>query len=288
MTVTTGARGCSASSAVLLAAQADLDIGLGDAAQPVAELGDDELGGVGVDDLVDRRHHAHAHQRLDHVDAALGHAVDKFLNRDGLGNDHLAHDLDRLLLALVQPLALALARAAHRGEAAHALAFVAGERAGDGDLAGSPAHLVARRRRRLPDLGPGAGAPGRARRFFLFGRHRHLAGRGERGDLGRRRLAGALGDLAPQFLLLAALRLVVGALARIFGGAATRLLVFDPGARFLFGAAAPFLGRAFFLLAPAIRLGQRGAAARFLVGLVRILHRAHPAGPLLGGQRPRQ
>ena len=45
--------------AVLLAAQADLDIGLGNPAQPVAELGDDELGGVGVDDLVDRRHHAH-------------------------------------------------------------------------------------------------------------------------------------------------------------------------------------------------------------------------------------
>ena len=32
-----------------LAAQADLDIGLGDAAHAVAELGDDQLGGVGVD-----------------------------------------------------------------------------------------------------------------------------------------------------------------------------------------------------------------------------------------------
>ena len=150
-------------------------------------------------------------------------------------------------------------------------------------------------RRRISWRGGAAGflisgrAPGRRGApagFFLFGRHRHLAGRGECGDLGRRRLARALGDLAPRFLLLAALRLVVRALARIFGGAATRLLVFDPGARFLFGAAAPFLDRAFFLLAPAIRLGQRGAAARLLVGLVRILHRAHPAGPLLGGQRP--
>ena len=225
--------------AVLLAAQADLDIRLGDPAQAVAELGDDELGGVGVDDLVDRRHDPVAHQRLDHVDPALGHAVRQFLNRDRLGDDHLAHHLDRLLLALVQPLALALSRPAHRGEAAHALAFVAGKRAGDGDLPGSPAHLVARRRRRLPDLGPGAAAPGRARRlFFLFGRHRDLAGRGECGDLGRRRLARALGDLAPRFLLLAALRLVLGALARIFGGAAARLLLFDPGARFLFGAAA--------------------------------------------------
>ncbi len=32
-----------------LAAQADLDIGLGDAAHAVAELADDQLGGVGVD-----------------------------------------------------------------------------------------------------------------------------------------------------------------------------------------------------------------------------------------------
>ena len=47
------------------AAQPDLDIGFGNAAQAVAELGDDEFGGIGIDDLVDRRHHAHAHQRLD-------------------------------------------------------------------------------------------------------------------------------------------------------------------------------------------------------------------------------
>ena len=64
------------------------------------------------------------------------------------GIDDLAHDLDRLLLAVMQPLALALAGAAHRGEAAHALAFVVGERAGDGQLAGPAARLVAADRRR--------------------------------------------------------------------------------------------------------------------------------------------
>ena len=133
---------------VFLAAQASLDIRLRDPSQAVSELGDEELGGVGIDDLVDRRHHPHAHQRLDHVDPALGHAVRQFLNGDGLGDDDLAHDLDRLLLATVQPLALALPRASDRGEAAHPLAFVAGKRAGDGDLSGPPAHLVARRRRR--------------------------------------------------------------------------------------------------------------------------------------------
>ena len=59
---------------------------------------DHQLGGVGVDRLVDGRHHAHAHQRLDHVGAALGHAGGQFLHRDGLGNDDLAIDL---LLRLV-------------------------------------------------------------------------------------------------------------------------------------------------------------------------------------------
>ena len=82
---------------VLLAAQPDLDIGLGDAPQAVSELGDDQFGGVGVDDLVDRRHDTHAHQRLDHVGGAFGHAVRQFLDGDRLGNDDLAHDLDLLL-----------------------------------------------------------------------------------------------------------------------------------------------------------------------------------------------
>ena len=130
MMVTTGARGSSASGVVLLAAQTHLDIRLGDAPQAVAELGDDQLGGIGVDDLVDRRHHAHAHQRLDDVGAALGHAVGQFLDGDRLGDDDLAHDLDLLLLAVMQPLALALPRPAHRGQAAHPLSFVAGRARG--------------------------------------------------------------------------------------------------------------------------------------------------------------
>ena len=58
MTVTTGGRGCSMLVLVGAALQADLDVGLGDAPTRVAELGDDQLGGVGVDRLVDRRHDA--------------------------------------------------------------------------------------------------------------------------------------------------------------------------------------------------------------------------------------
>ena len=46
---------------VLVAAQTYLDIGFGDPPQTVTELGYDHFGGVGVDDLINRRHHAHAH-----------------------------------------------------------------------------------------------------------------------------------------------------------------------------------------------------------------------------------
>ena len=49
MIVTTGGARLEHVGLVGLAAQADLDIGLGDAPQAVAELGDDQLGGVGVD-----------------------------------------------------------------------------------------------------------------------------------------------------------------------------------------------------------------------------------------------
>ena len=65
------------------------------------KLPNDEFGGVGVDCLIDRRHHAHAHQRLDHVGAALGHAVCQLLHSDRLGDDDFAHDLDLLLFALM-------------------------------------------------------------------------------------------------------------------------------------------------------------------------------------------
>ena len=273
---------------VLLATKADLDIRLGDTAQAVAELGDDEFGGIGVDDLVDRRHDANAHQRLDHVDAALRHAVRQLLNGDRLGDDDFAHDLDLLLLALMQPLALALPRPAHRSQAAHALAFIAGERAGDGDLSGSPAHFVARGRDRLSDLRPGAAARRARGLFFLFGRQADLASRGECGDFGRSRFARPLGDLAPQFLLLAPLRFILGALARIFVGTAAILFLLDLCACFIFGAPAIFLGGTFFLLAPAVRLGECGATARFFVGLMSILHRAHAAGSLFVGQCARR
>src|SRR5207245_275364 len=83
------------------------------------------------------------HQCLDHVGAALGHAVGEFLDRDRLGNDDVAHDLR--LLAAHQALPFALAGAAHRGEASGALAGILVEGAGNGQLAAAALILGAAR-----------------------------------------------------------------------------------------------------------------------------------------------
>ena len=56
----------------------------------MAELGDQQLGGVLVDRLGDRDRHAHLEQCLDQVGGALGHAVGQFLDGDRFGNDDVA------------------------------------------------------------------------------------------------------------------------------------------------------------------------------------------------------
>ena len=94
--------------------QAGLDIAFGDAFELVAHLRHHQLGGVGVDRLVDGGHHAHAHQRLDDVGAALAHARGEILHRDGLGDSDLAIDL-LLAVVLVLAAAVALETAAHLG-----------------------------------------------------------------------------------------------------------------------------------------------------------------------------
>ncbi len=127
--------------AVLLADEAFLHIGLRDAANAMAELLGDQLGGVGVDHVRNLAHLAVPHEELDDIDAALGHAVGELLDGDHFGHHHVALDLllrqgtgDLFLL----PLAVTL----QRGEAALALLLV--ERVGDGEPA---AHsLIARTR----------------------------------------------------------------------------------------------------------------------------------------------
>ena len=95
----------------------------GHPAHGVAHLLGDQLRQVGFDDVVDLEDLPLLHQELDHVDAALGHAVGELLDGDRLGDDHLAHDL--LARALLEGAGtLALAAAADRGERALALGIV--------------------------------------------------------------------------------------------------------------------------------------------------------------------
>ena len=77
---------------VLDALEADLDVGLADPLGLMAELGDQQLRGVGVERLVDGRHDAHLHQLLDDIGAAHRHAVGELGHGDRLGQHHLAHE----------------------------------------------------------------------------------------------------------------------------------------------------------------------------------------------------
>ncbi len=101
-----------------------LDVGLGDAADRVAHVLGDDLGGVGLDDVGRLKDLALLHEVLDDVDGALRHAVGKLGDGDLLGDDHLAHDL--VARALVGARALALAAAADGGQRTGALGVVEG------------------------------------------------------------------------------------------------------------------------------------------------------------------
>src|SRR5207244_13429134 len=104
---------------ILFAAKPDFDIGLGNAPQAVPKLPNDEFGRVGVDRLIDRCHNAHAHQGLDYVGAALGHAVSQLLDSNRLGYNDLAPNLDLLLFTLMPPLAFAFPCPPDPGQAPH-------------------------------------------------------------------------------------------------------------------------------------------------------------------------
>ena len=83
-----------------------LDVGFGDALDGVAQFLGDELGGVGVDHVVDRHHLALLHQDLDDVDGALGHAVGKLLDGDRFRDGHFTDQLFFRLVALLGGAAL--------------------------------------------------------------------------------------------------------------------------------------------------------------------------------------
>ena len=68
----------------------DVDIGVADALDVVAELGDQQFGRVLVDHLVDGDRHAHLEQGFDQIGGALGHAVGELADRDRFGDDDVA------------------------------------------------------------------------------------------------------------------------------------------------------------------------------------------------------
>ena len=148
----------------------DIDVGLADAIDAVAELFDQQLGGVLVDRLGDRDGRAHLEQGLDQVGAAFAHALRQFLDGDGLGNVDVAILLGGRAGLLVGALFL-LASATERGERAGAAVVLARKGAGDGQLAAVAAIVAA--------------ATGRASRLGAARRGRMTAA--DDGRRGRRR-----------------------------------------------------------------------------------------------------
>ena len=258
--------------------QAFLDVGFGDALDRMPHFLGDELRGVGVEHVGQGHHAALAHQELDHVDRALGHAAREFLDGDRLRQHDLARDLLFLILRAValQP----LGAAAERGDRARALLLARG-RAGDGQAAAVALLAAARRaRRRHDDLLPRQDqrrAPDDALRFVLLaaararersGRQRS-AGRGRGYARDRRGRRGFAAGQTPSRLVLR-LALEIGflgaaklfvALARLGG------LAFKAIARL---ALAPSLGvrllAAAVLLLPRARVDERPGARLALLG----------------------
>ena len=99
--------------------EALLDVGFGDALDRVAHFLGHELRGVGVERVGQRHHAALAHQKLDHVDRAFGHAARELLDGDRFRQDDLTRDFLFLLLRAVasQP----LRPATERGDGTRAL-----------------------------------------------------------------------------------------------------------------------------------------------------------------------
>ncbi|HEY1886421.1 MAG TPA: hypothetical protein VGG86_10275, partial [Roseiarcus sp.] len=156
------------------------------------------------------------------------------MHGDRLGDDDLTHDLDLLLIALVQTLALALPSPTDRSQAAHPLSFVVGECAGDRDLSGPAPRLVATSgHHRFFGLRPGPPSRRRRRPFFLLlERNADLSRRGERRDFCRGRLPGSFSDLAPRFFVFAPLCLLFRSLAGFLFGAPSPFFLFRFSMRF--------------------------------------------------------
>ena len=122
---------------VVAAEDAFLNIAVGNALDGVAEIGGDQFGSIGVDDVAGRQDLALLHQVFDNVDRTLRHAHGEFLNGNGFGQDNLAGNLlaRTALLRGTARLFLAPAHRRHRHAAQFAL-FV--ERVGERQLGAPP------------------------------------------------------------------------------------------------------------------------------------------------------
>ena len=262
--MTTGARGAICRRIVGDVEQAFLDVGFGHAADGVTHFLGDELGGVGVDDVVDLQHLPLLHQQADDVDRAFGHAVGEIGNRDRLGDRDFANEL---FLWLVRGLTLEpLRAAAERSDGT--LAHFVGAQRGDQRQA---AALFRRRatRRGGTRRGGASGAAGTARawRFVVFGLERHAPG-GLAGFILAKTLLGDFAGLALGFFVVLA-TIVFLALARLGGFALGAVAGFARGfaAGFLLG------DLALFRLAHA-RVGKRMGACVTLLVRQRAQHHA--------------
>src|SRR5690606_28790501 len=209
----------------------------------VTEFNGDEFSGIRVDHVAGLHHLALLHEELDEVDRTLGHALCKFLQRDRLGDDHLAGNL---LARLVDHRALELLlTAAHRRQRA-AAALVARQGGGQRQLAATAIafRLLYGLRRSFRLDGTALDSGGTATALVLIivihdnrlGGSRHL-----RLLLGR---STALG-----LFLGAALGLGLGGKPCLFLGlAACGFFLLLAAALFFLGAARGFLGSALALL----------------------------------------
>ena len=104
----------------------------------MTEFLNDQFGGVLVDRLILRDHHAHVHQRFDDIGHTFGHAVGQLGNGDGFGHAHVADDLFTFRHATHGLLPLAFLLALHRGHGALPPTFATGQRFVQCQLASPP------------------------------------------------------------------------------------------------------------------------------------------------------
>src|SRR3546814_5954384 len=145
---------------ILIAGDADFDVGFGDAIDAVAEFLDQQFGGVLIDRFRDGYGHAELEQGFDQVGAALTHALGEFLDRDRFRHRDVAILLG-CRAGLLMVASFLFARALERGHRTRTGAAVAvGEGAGNRELAGLASIVAA-----------AASRPGR---FGLLGRRSML------------------------------------------------------------------------------------------------------------------